>query len=387
MSTETGSATSGGSSIADVPTPALALDRGIVRANTVAMTARMRALGVRLRPHVKTAKSVPVAALATDGNFGGITVSTLAEARYFAAAGYRDILYGVGIVPDKLAAAAALQAETGARVQLVTDDAAIAAALDERAAALGAAFDVLIEIDTGQHRSGLAPDADGLIGVAHALSGPGVRLVGVMTHAGQAYHCADTAGLRAIAEEERAGVVAAAERLRKAGFDCPVVSAGSTPTAVHAESLAGVTEMRPGVYTLYDLTQMALGACRYEDIALSVVATVIGHHRGHGHLVLDAGFMALSKDTGASEFLDDVGFGWLADLDGRRLAGLRVTDMNQEHGLVPVSGAADFEAYPIGSRVRIVPNHACATAGGYDHYHVIDGGRAVVDRWERCAGW
>ena len=186
-----------------------------------------------------------------------------------------------------------------------------------------------------------------------------------------------------MAEEERRGVVEAADRLRQAGIPCPVVSAGSTPTATHATDLSGVTEMRPGAYVFFDLEQCALGSCRREELALSVLASVIGYNRRADHLLVDAGALALSKDAGDAAPGSTANYGELCDPRTLEpLPGLQVRQVNQEHGIVPLAGPSP----PIDARVRILPNHACLTAAGHDRYHVVEGAR-VVDEWERVNYW
>ena len=275
--------------LADLDTPSLILDRSILDRNVAAMTRRARALGVQLRPHMKTAKSADVAKLALRDNFGGITVSTLKEAEYFAAAGIRDIVYAVSIVPAKLPRIASLL-RSGVDLAVVTDRIDVARALGEKAVQLGIEVAVLIELDTGEHRSGLAPDSDELVELGALLhDSPGVSLRGVLTHAGHSYGCRSVEAVREIAEQERAAAVGAAQRLRAAGLPCPVVSVGSTPTAVHARNLEGVTELRCGVYMFGDVFQSEIHSCGGSDIAVSVLATVIGHREDLGCALIDAG--------------------------------------------------------------------------------------------------
>lgn len=374
-----------------LPTPALILDRSRLFANAARMREQAARHRVILRPHLKTAKSARVAEVALGGK-GPITVSTLAEAAYFLAHGFRDITYAVGIVPAKLDHAAQLMRD-GADLKLLTDSVDVAAAIAARGAALAQTFRVLIEIDTGLGRAGVAPDAPELLPIAKAL-GAGAALVGVLAHAGHSYHCHSVEEVKEIAEEERAGAVAAARRLREAGFPCPVVSVGSTPTAVHAERLDGVTEIRPGNYLFFDLFQVGVGSCRMEDLAVSVLASVNGHHRPRNHLVIDAGALALSKDTGANEHRPGTGYGLICLPGGKvPLPGLAVLDVHQEHGIVAHAKGLDaisklpFERFPIGSRVRVLPNHSCMTAAMYDRYYVTNGGTEVVDEWDRINGW
>ena len=225
--------------------------------------------------------------------------------------------------------------------------------------------------------------------MAGGLQDAGLTLRGVLTHAGHSYHCRGRAEIESVAEQERAGLVWAAECLAAAGFPCPVVSGGSTPTAVFAKHLDGVSEMRPGVYMFGDVMQQEIGSCGGADIAVTVLASVIGR-RGQGgplgseQLLLDAGALALSKDRGADEFNPEAGFGWVFDLDNRLFQGLSVSDTHQEHGLARGPRLPDLE---IGARVRLRPIHACLTAAMYQRYHVVEGDRQVVAVWERTGGW
>jgi D-serine deaminase-like pyridoxal phosphate-dependent protein len=369
----------------DVPTPALVLDRRRLLRNTGAMTARAGKLGVNLRPHCKTAKSAEVAKLATAGNFGGIAVSTLREAEYFFDHGIRDILYGVGIVPGKLDRAAALGAR-GADLKIVTDNVAMARAI----AGHDATHKVLIEVDCGDGRGGVAPDSKELIEIARVLDATNnVAVSGIMTHAGQSYDRRDPDAMARIAEIERAAAVEAAGRLRALGLECPIVSVGSTPTATFARDLSGVTEMRPGVYVFYDLYQAGIGVCRIEDIALSVLSTVIAHRPKDNVILIDAGALALSKDRSTEKLgAGDCGFGLVCDpVTMAPVPEARVAGVSQEHGRVTGDKPLPFATFPIGSQVRILPNHACITAAGYDAYQVVDGSTEVVARWDRCNGW
>jgi D-serine deaminase-like pyridoxal phosphate-dependent protein len=372
--------------LTDLETPALVVDRSRLVRNIDRMRSRLARLGVPLRPHVKTAKSIDVVRLAVEGQPGGITVSTLREADHFLNHGFADILYAVGIVPSKLPHVAALQ-RRGADIALILDSPEMAEAVAREAEALGTVFPVLIEVDTDGGRAGVAAgDLPRLVGIGQILdAAPGTKLRGVMTHAGLSYGCRSPEALRAHAEQERWGAVAAAEALRRAGLPAPVVSIGSTPGTLFAERLDGVSEVRAGVYMFMDLVMADLGVCAEEEIALSVLATVIGHRRDLGYLLVDAGGLALSKDTGPRR--DKPSYGSLWDAESGLPLGLAVGSTNQEHGLVP-AGNADFERLPIGAQVRIAPNHACMTAAAHERYHVVDGGRAEVQAvWERCNGW
>jgi D-serine deaminase-like pyridoxal phosphate-dependent protein len=233
----------------------------------------------------------------------------------------------------------------------------------------------VIEIDTDQHRSGVPPESNLLLDLGRALHTGGAALAGVRTHAGASYQCSTPVALAAVAEQERTGCVHAAERLRAAGLPCPVVSVGSTPTALSATRLDGVTEVRAGVYAFMDLVMANVGVYAADDIALSVLATVIGHRPEKGWALVDAGWMAMSRDRGTQAQACDYGYGQVCDLSGVVQPGWVMTGANQEHGIVAfdagLAGAgsqapADIgTALPVGTRLRILPNRACATAAQF----------------------
>ena len=375
--------------MASLETPRLLLDRDRLERNIARMRDRCRDLGVALRAHLKTAKSIEVARLVGNGGPGPITVSTLAEAEYFGAAGWTDILYATAMAPAKIARAAHLQRQYGLRLTLVVDNAAAATLLGQAAAAEQARFGVLIEVDCGEHRSGVAPASAELTAVAASIAdaAPHLRLEGIMTHAGHSYALRDRPGLIALAEVERLAAVSSAALLRSQGHASPVVSIGSTPTVLFAEHLDGVTEARAGIYMVNDLAQLSRGTCTEDDIAVSVLATVIGHQRGGPSLVLDAGALALSKDVGANRFMKDAHYGWVCTADTlERCGSLSVETVHQEHGTVPLPDESWFDRLPIGSQVRILPNHACLTGAAYGAYDVLQDGDLVA-RWPRLQGW
>ena len=300
-------------SLLTLETPRLVLDLDRLESNCTAMRERCDALGVALRPHLKTAKSVDVARIAANG-MGGITVSTLKEAEHFANAGYRDILYAATVVPGKLSHAARI-IEIGCDLVLVTDSADVVAEASRFATGRKMTLSFLIEIDCGEHRSGLPAGSPEIVALARAIAAaPGLRLRGVMTHAGHSYGPSDPANVVPIAAAERDAAVNAAAAIRAAGLPCETVSIGSTPTVLYADHLRGVTEVRAGIYMLWDLAQLSRKVCRIEDIAVSVLAAVIGHNRAGCALILDAGALALSKDIGANKYLPDAGYGYVCDV-------------------------------------------------------------------------
>jgi D-serine deaminase-like pyridoxal phosphate-dependent protein len=374
-------------SLADIATPALHLDRERLMRNARRMTERAHRLGVGLRPHMKTLKSIDAARISVDPRHGGIAAATLNEVEYFAGHGIVDIQLAVCLPPTKFTRAAAIFKQASG-FSFFIDSVDVARAAAEFSRAAGTRFRVWIEIESGGKRTGVAPEDPQLLAIAGALAGD-VQLAGVATHAGQSYGDHSIEQIAAIAEQERAAVVAAADRLRAAGFEVPGVSAGSTPTAVHARSAAGLTEWRAGVYLAGDLYQVGIGSMSADDVALNVVATVISHRRERRQIIIDAGGLALSKDRSTARLAGrDAEFGLVTDLSGRPVYGpLTVREVHQEHGEIHAVTDSQFDALPIGARVRVLPNHACMTAAMYGEYLVTDGGLDITARWPRTNGW
>jgi D-serine deaminase-like pyridoxal phosphate-dependent protein len=372
----------------DLRTPAALVDERRMARNIARMQTRMDRLGVRFRPHVKTAKCIEVARRQQAAGAHAITVSTLKEAEEFFAAGFTDILYAVAIAPGKLAAVHDLMAR-GCDLKILVDSVAVARAVAAHSARTGQRLRALIEIDTDGHRSGVAPDDERLLAIGRELSA-GAELLGVMTHAGSSYDLSTPEALRALADQERDLCVLAAQRLRVADLHCPIVSVGSTPTALSATDLTGVTEVRAGVYVFFDLFMAGVGVCSIDEIALSVLASVIGHQPDKGWTIVDAGWMAMSRDRGTQTQAVDQGYGLVCGQDGAPLGDYVVRGANQEHGIVSRrDGLADpsvTQRFPIGTLLRILPNHACATGAQYGEYHVVRA-EGTLERWPRFGGW
>ena len=371
--------------ISELLTPALVLDRQRLTANAARMRDKVRRLGPSLRPHVKTSKSIDVLRVIGNGADLPITVSTLAEAQYFFSHGVTDILYAVGIAPAKLPEIASL-IKAGCTLRIILDTPEAAAAVRAFIDAENVGIDVLIEIDSDGHRAGVSFDDPLLIEIGRRL---GANLAGVMTHAGASYDCRTRDEFEQIAEQEQTLTLRAAEKLRGSGLECPIVSVGSTPSVHYARKFDGISEVRAGVYIFGDLVQAELGTCTIRDIAIGVIASVIGHNRHHGRVLIDAGFLALSRDRSTADLPIDWGYGAVCDpLSGAVLEDVLVTGANQEHGIIQArSGSIDFDRFPVGHRLMILPNHACATAAAFDRYYVTEGNGQIVGVWERVNGW
>jgi D-serine deaminase-like pyridoxal phosphate-dependent protein len=368
--------------LAEPPTPSALVDLGLLLRNADRMRAVAAGAGVVLRPHVKTHKSPRIARIQHAGRPGPITVSTLAEAEAFAAAGFEDITYAVPIEPGKIVRALLLCRKI--RLTLDLDGPEAAGALACAAAKESLRVPVLLEVDCGDHRCGVEPESAESVELARRVAdSSGLDFRGLLTHAGHSYAATSKESVRRIAGEERTAVVSLAERLRAGGLEVSTVSVGSTPTMTHFESLDGVTEIRPGNYVFFDAFQASHGSCAWEDCAMTVLSAVV--HRSEERIVLDAGAIALSKDEGPRDLDPSCGFGRVLDLEGSD-TGLRISKLTQEHGEVALPSGFDASRFPPGARVRILPNHSCLTAAQHAEYLVLEGGE-IVDRWPTIRGW
>ena len=372
--------------VTTIRTPAALIELKTLVANTQRMAQRAHSLGVSLRPHVKTHKCVEAARYQVAGHFGGITVSTLAEAERFADAGFDDITYAVPLAPGRARRAVALSRAVRA-LQVLVDHPAAVAALAAEVVAGAPPLRVLVKVDCGYHRAGLLPDDPQLVVLARRIAAtPGLCFAGVLVHGGHAYDCVGVEAIKRVARAERAEAVRAAENLRAAGLAVEVVSVGSTPTAAVVEDLTGVTELRPGNYALFDLFQASIGSCAVEDVALTVLTEVIGVYPERSMALVDAGALAMSKDRGAAHVPGVRGYGRVCDLDGMWLKGVSLVGLSQEHGKLHIG--ADYAGSPLqlGERLRIVPHHSCLVTALHDPLYVLEDGQ-ITAQWRPVRGW
>jgi D-serine deaminase-like pyridoxal phosphate-dependent protein len=365
--------------LTDIPTPAFLVDRPTVQRNCAKMRDKAHASGVGFRPHVKTHKSVEIGRMQHGGATGPITVSTLAEAEAFAEAGFRDITYAVPIAParEKLARAAEIASRID-RLSLLIDSDAALRALET----FDFTFAVFLKIDCGTHRAGVDPQSPDSVRLAIAMArSERVRFQGLLTHAGHSYDAHDVEEILRIAAEESGCLTRFRALLAPEGLGDTTRSIGSTPTASVVDRFTECDEVRPGNYVFFDAFQATIGSCRLEDCAVSVLATVIGSYPERGTILVDAGALALSKDRGPEHLDPRFGYGIVCDLDLRPLPSMRVVSLSQEHGKIAVPTHV-----PVGTRLRIIPNHSCLTAAMFDRYHVLEEGR-VVDTWQPVRGW
>ncbi|GLS90204.1 alanine racemase [Psychromonas marina] len=369
-----------------IDTPFLFVDKTKFDRNVLALREKLAMHDVVLRPHLKTVKSIAGAKHLLVDFDSPATVSTVKEAEVFAGAGYTNLIYAVGIAPQKLPRIQTLL-NNGINISILLDSVAQAKAVVAFCQAQHINIPTLLEIDCDGHRGGIQPDDAQLIEIANTLHQGGAELRGVLTHAGESYDCSSEQALIAAAEGERLAAVIAATRLIESGLPCPVVSVGSTPTAHFAKNLAGVTEVRAGVYTFFDLVMAGIGVCQPEDIALSVVTSVIGHNEKKEWLFIDAGWMSLSQDRGTRTQRKDCDYGLVCDSNGDIIPGLQVIGTNQEHGIIATVDGSKLPTIAVGTQLRILPNHACATAAMHAGYYVGHSDQIELDYWQRIQGW
>jgi len=366
-------------------TPSLVLDVDRVRRNAKNMGERLKGWGVNLRPHVKTHKSVEVARIQTEGHSGAVTVSTLAEARAFVRHGFTQITYAIPIEPGKFDEAIEISRNCD-ELSLLTDDIAVPQLLNEQARKENVKLSVFLKVDCGYHRCGVEPTTNEALEIPRQIAeSSNLRFAGILTHAGHSYHCHTHDELLALARHERDLMSEFGNKLRREIGQVPIVSIGSTPTITSVDHLEGIDEARPGNYIFFDAFQARLGSCKFEDCALTVLASVTHRDTTRRKVILDSGAIALSKDRGPIELEPNCGYGRVLDLEGNDL-GLVVNEMSQEHGVVLASDNDAFDRLKVGTRVRVLANHSCLTAAQHTHYNVLEGDR-IVDQWQIHTGW
>jgi D-serine deaminase-like pyridoxal phosphate-dependent protein len=358
--------------LAGLETPAVVIDRPILEANIAMAAALARQHKVALRPHIKTHKSPAIARLQLAAGAAGVTASKTDEALVFIEAGIPSVTVAYPLI-DRAKIGRLIRAARarGTDLRIVADSADGIAALSGAARVQSHRLPVFLKVDVGLHRCGVDPALPASRDLALALDrSPDLRFAGLLAHAGHAYGAGTPEAVRKIAGEERHLLLDFASGLRKAGLEVPEISVGSTPTVILNDGFDGLTEARPGNYVFMDVTQLVLGVARPEQVALSVLATVVS--RNDRYAIVDAGSKVMSSDRGPHGADSVRGFGAVFPLEEPNAPALTLARLSEEHGFVEHGG----RGLEIGSRVRIIPNHACPVANLADRYALIgaDGG-------------
>ncbi|XP_059829872.1 D-serine dehydratase isoform X1 [Hypanus sabinus] len=367
-------------SIQQLFTPAFTVDIRKVKSNARKMTERCQTLGVQLRPHMKTHKTLECADIMTRGSQRCIVVSTLTEARFYADNGYDDILYAYPLPIDKVEACAEL-AERLEMFHVLVDSEVAVLELKRRRLRDKKSWLVWLKLDCNNGRAGVQPeDSKALVLAKFIADSEGMELAGVYAHCGNSYEATGVEEIQAVAQETTSATLKFVEKLEKAGVRRPRSSIGSTPSCSHPVSDMGrLNELHPGNYIFYDVQQLMIGSCQMDDIAVRVLTRVIGHYPHRNQLLVDCGWTGLSLHS-----LGKLPTGY-AIIEGH--PELKLVGMTQEHGKIEsISGKLDFDKFPLGSLISLIPYHACATAAMHPVYYVHSEGKIIAE-WRPTRGW
>lgn len=356
---------------AEVETPALIVSEEILHNNISRTASFAKSVGVDVRPHIKTHKTPQITRLQIAAGAIGITCAKVGEAEVMVhEAGVQDVLLAYptfGI--NKFERLVALMDK--ARIIQAVDSLAAAKMLSETMARFDAHMDVMIEVNTGQDRSGVAYGKETVELAKEVARLPNLHLVGIMTHEGQA-NGADPDDIERVATKAGEDMVATANAIRSEGIELTTISVGSTPAGFITPRVEGVTEMRPGTYVFNDNSALRYGQLGVEDMAARFVATVVSRPAAD-RAILDTGAKTLAMDPSRGH----KGHGYIVDHPDAI-----IIKLSEEHGVVHVpEGETGFE---IGDRVEVVPNHVCPTVNLMDEMLIVRDGH-VVDTWQIAA--
>ncbi|MFZ7104708.1 MAG: D-TA family PLP-dependent enzyme [Peptococcaceae bacterium] len=353
----------------DLDTPALVVDVNIMEKNIKNMQKKADEAGVNLRPHTKTHRTPALAKMQVQAGAKGITVAKVGEAEVMAAAGLDDIFIANEIY-GKHKLARLKQVAANVKVCLGVDN-------QEQVRALGEVFqdeakpiEVLIEIETGEERSGLIPGPEVVRLAEFITQTPNVKLKGVFSHEGHTYGAGSVEECISLFNKSQEDTLYAADLIRQEGLEIEVISIGATPSLMQGEILPGITEIRPGTYILMDGAQ-GHAINDYSRCALTVLATVVSKPTPE-RTVLDTGVKALTAFTRSNGICYTPGFGLVKGFENLRLAKLY-----DEHGLI--NNREVNQKLKIGDKVEIIPNHVCPTCNLYDKIHMVQDGKVIVE--------
>ncbi len=355
----------------EVSTPALTIDLDVLERNLDRMADLCRRQGLGLRPHTKTHKTPQVARMQVGRGAVGLTVAKVGEAEVMADAGLDDILVAFPVLgAEKLRRLAEIASTR--RILLSLDAETTAQEVSRAATAQGVTIGVLVEFDVGFHRCGLEP-GPACVELANKIARlPGLEFRGLMTYFGNVWGSADDRRAEAAKVAERVKEVL--EAFQEVGIPVEIVSGGSTPSAEFAHLVPGLTEIRPGTYVYNDMNTYYQGACRLEDCAARVVATVVST-AVPGRAIIDAGSKTLSSDALGSGAKS--GYGYAVEAPDAPLVKL-----NEEHGHLDITKSS--HRFFVGEVLTVIPNHVCTCVNMHDEVFTLRNGE-VQDCWRVAA--
>ncbi|CAD5116790.1 DgyrCDS5639 [Dimorphilus gyrociliatus] len=367
--------------VQDLQTPCFLIDREKVANNAKKMIDICEKFKVVLRPHMKTAKTIEAGNLMTNNTKQRITVSTIAEAEFFAANGFDDILYGYIFTYDKLARISELRKKLKSFHLMIDGEEGLQLLLDNKVE--GKNWTVYLAIECGGGREGIEYDnEEKILKIAKLITNcEHIELEGLYVHDGNSYEVTGEHKLKELGNSCVEKLLKVSKHLEENDIKVKIVGQGSTPTcSIPGKKMANLNEFHPGNYIFYDVQQSVIGSCNVNEIAGRVMTRIIGHYPSRNEMLIDAGFLALSHD-GKGKLPNG---SYCLIYDEPRL---KVTKMTQEIGYVTATrGDIDFKKYPIGSTLFLLPYHSCATAAMFSIYYLHDG-EDVVDTWKPCKGW
>ena len=360
-----------GKLMSELDTPALVVDLTVMEDNIQRLQHASDEAGLQVRPHIKSHKTPEIAQMQMRAGAVGVTAAKIGEAEVMASAGIEDIFIANCLIGEaKMRRLVALARRTP-RLSISVESLECARAASQAFEAAGMTLEVLLEVNSGADRTGVEPDE--IVPFAGQVTElPALEIVGVMGYASNfSYTRRGHEELVKGAAEEGAFMAAVAADLEAAGHRMQRVSGGATPTAGRYKKGCGLTEIRCGTYLLNDMNQVDIGSCTVQQVALSILATVVAHPTGE-RAIIDAGTKGLSQQVGQTSD----GYGWLSRPGG--IPGAVVYKINDEHGFVDVSGAErDLE---IGEKVRVIPPRTPTAVNLYDRICAVRDG-TVQDVW------
>ncbi|MTV50589.1 D-TA family PLP-dependent enzyme [Heliobacillus mobilis] len=353
-------------------TPYVAVSRTRLIENIRRMAGECNQRKIKLRPHFKTHKMIPIAQMQAEWGTVGFTVAKLTEAQVLIKAGFKDILIAYPLWgEDKWNTYWSLSKQ--AKLSTIIDSTESLQAWSEQAKQKGQPIRAYVKVDSGLGRVGYPPGERLNELVRRVAASEEIEFLGLLTHAGHAYGANSPSAREQIGREEGRILMQIAESMKAGGIEIPEISTGSTPTVEFNLQTPGVTEIRPGNYVFNDATQVRLGVVPKERCALTVVTTVVSRPN-ENRCIIDAGAKVLALDQGAHGNHADIGYGIPS------IAGWKLSRLSEEHGVLErVDSTAP--SIPVGAQMTIIPNHACPVINLADQVVLVDDQGTPKDVW------